>query len=131
MPIIFQNRLHPSDPVFNPSVWYVVESGSEWRPPMHGFADNVIMFECRINRHFHWSDAYYEDNVKKFEEQLGHIRRMLKVRAIVVFPSEFMYEMEDHAPKTFRYCFDRVLEVAEEDNRHLDGVKELTSGEGF
>ena len=131
MPIIFQNQTHPQDPCFNPSVWYVIEAWPGGQDPTFKYMDNVIPFKCRQRECLQWTDDYYEEHVQEFERQMGHIRRLLNVRCVVVFPSEFMYTMEATAPKTFTYCFDRVLEVAEEYNQHMKGLKEMTSGEGF
>jgi len=131
MPIIFQNQIHPQDPVYNPSVWYVTEAWPGGMDTRLKYADNVIPFVCRQSEFLLWNDEYYEDHCTEFENQMSSIRRKLLVRSIVVFPSEFCYKLEHSAPKTFQYIFDRVLDVAEEYNQKLDGVKEMTSREGF
>ena len=116
--IIFQSIVKPLDITTNKELTYLVTS-SDKRNTLFDTHPNILGIRMKkvpsSNDSSFWLDSTYEENIRKFDEDVSTVKSLLERRGLVVLSPSLLGEdldkMEIVSPKTAKYMKARLEKV--------------------
>jgi|TARA_Y100000310_G_scaffold78174_1_gene74792 hypothetical protein len=110
--ILFQSIVKPLDVQTNKEASYLVSASDKpTGNPLLNY-ENVVGVRMKRAADSFWLDSTYEDNIRKFDEDIKEVKKLLERKQIVIFSPSLLGEelnvMETSAPKTARYLRDKL-----------------------
>ena len=126
MPLILQQDIRVGDLRSNPAVLYVYADADKHIVNELTGHDNSVGLRLKVHgKHDesgHWSDIYYEGNIKQFQEDWEPIEKRLFHGGVVVLPFAMGEYMAKACPKTNKFIKSFLKKKTAQYNTHLSEV---------